>query len=219
MKVLRTLGKLLISMGVGVLLFVAWTLWGTGISTSMAQDDLESEFEGISPIEVTSRSGDLDGIEVDPSFKPRPGDPVFRIVIPKLDERHMVVEGVDTEELRKGPGHYPSCRRGFSKPLCTNQDEVWPGEVGRVILSGHRTTYGAEFGALDRLERGDSVRLETKWGDFTYEVMGSEIVLPNARDIATPTSNKPELVLTTCHPRFSAEQRLIVSAELATSST
>jgi hypothetical protein len=113
MKVLRTLGKLLISMGVGVLLFVAWTLWGTGISTSMAQDDLESEFEGISPIEVTSRSGDLDGIEVDPSFKPRPGDPVFRIVIPKLDERHMVVEGVGTEELRKGPGHYPNCRRGF----------------------------------------------------------------------------------------------------------
>ncbi len=206
-------------MGVGVLLFVAWTLWGTGISTNMAQDDLESEFERTSPIETTPRSGEVESIEVDSSFKPGPGDPVFRIVIPKLDQRHMVVEGVDVEELKKGPGHYPNCRRGFSKPLCTDQDGVWPGEVGRVILSGHRTTYGAPFGAVDRLERGDSIRLETKWGDFTYEVTGSEIVLPNARDIATPTSNKPELVLTTCHPRFSAAQRLIVSAELATSST
>jgi sortase A len=144
---------------------------------------------------------------------------VFRIVIPKIEESEMVVEGVDTESLRKGPGHYPDCRRGFEKPLCTDQEEIWPGEVGRVIISGHRTTYGAPFYDIDRLRRGDEIRLETKWGDFTYEVTGSEVVPPNAQDIATPVSDKPELVLTTCNPRFSAAERLIVSAELAEASS
>ncbi|MGH2752471.1 MAG: sortase [Actinomycetota bacterium] len=215
MTVLRTLGKFLISVGVGVLLFVAWTLWGTGLSTSRAQESLELEFGRGRAIEARPHSQEgVRSIEVDDSFEPGPGDPVFRIVIPKIGVRNMVVEGVETEHLRKGPGHYPDCRAGFSKPLCTTKDEVWPGEVGRVIISGHRTTYGAPFERVDRLRPGDEIRLEAKWGDFTYEVTTSEIVLPNAQDIATPVSDRPELVLTTCHPRFSAAQRLIVSAEL-----
>jgi sortase A len=216
MTVLRTLGKFLISVGFGVLLFVAWTLWGTGISTDRAQAALEFDFGRQAPIDARELSrGGVQSVEVDESFKPGPGEGVFRIVIPKIEEREMVVEGVDTESLRKGPGHYPDCRRGFEKPLCTDQEEVWPGEVGRVIISGHRTTYGAPFYDIDRLREGDEIRLETKWGDFTYEVTGSEIVAPNAQDIATPASDKPELVLTTCNPRFSAAERLIVSAELS----
>jgi sortase A len=215
MRVLRTLGKFLISVGFGVLLFVAWTLWGTGLSTDRAQAALELDFGRQDPIDASelSREG-VQSIKVDDSFKPTPGEAVFRMVIPKIDEREMVVEGVDTESLRKGPGHYPDCRRGFENPLCTDEEEIWPGEVGRVIISGHRTTYGAPFYHLDRLRRGDEIRLETKWGDFTYEVTGSEIVPPNSTDIATPVSDKPELVLTTCNPRFSAAERLIVSAEL-----
>jgi sortase A len=220
MTVLRTLGKFLISVGFGVLLFVAWTLWGTGISTDRAQAALEFDFGRQDPIDARelSREG-VQSVEVDESFTPGPGEGVFRIVIPKIEEREMVVEGVDTESLRKGPGHYPDCREGFEKPLCTDQEEVWPGEVGRVIISGHRTTYGAPFYDIDRLRKGDEIRLETKWGDFTYEVTGSEIVAPNAQDIATPASDKPELVLTTCNPRFSAAERLIVSAELSEASS
>jgi len=219
MTVLRTLGKLLISVGTGVLLFVAWTLWGTGLSTDRAQAGLEEDFALQDPIDARdlSREG-VESVSVDDSFKPDRGEAVFRLVIPKLDVREMVVEGVDTESLRKGPGHYPDCRRGFTKPLCTDQEEVWPGEVGRVIISGHRTTYGAPFYDIDRLSKGNEIRLETKWGDFTYEVTGSEIVPPNAQDIATPFSDKPELVLTTCNPRFSAAERLIVSARLSESS-
>ena len=219
MRVLRTLGKLLISVGFGVLLFVAWTLWGTGLSTDRAQAALEVDFDRQDPIDARelSREG-VQSIKVDDSFKPDPGEAVFRIVIPRIELREMVVEGVDVESLRKGPGHYPDCRRGFEKPLCTDEEEVWPGEVGRVIISGHRTTYGAPFYDIDRLRRGDEIRLETKWGDFTYEVTGSEIVPPNSTDIATPVSDKPELVLTTCNPRFSAAERLIVSAELSEAS-
>ena len=219
MTVLRTLGKFLISVGVGVLLFVAWTLWGTGLLTNRAQASLESDFGRQGPVDARelSREG-VQSVKVDDSFEPDAGEAVFRIVIPKIDVRAMVVEGVETEHLRKGPGHYPDCRRGFDKPLCTTQEEVWPGEVGRVIISGHRTTYGGPFYDIDRLRRGDEIQLETKWGDFTYEVTGSEIVPPNAQDIATPMSDKPELVLTTCNPRFSAAERLIVSAELAEAS-
>jgi sortase A len=219
MRVLRTLGKFLISVGVGVLLFVAWTLWGTGLSTERAQAALEYEFGGLDAVDA--RRLDQDGVqsvEVDDSFRPGPGEAVFRIVIPEIELRAMVVEGVDTEHLRKGPGHYPDCRRGFDRPLCTNQEEVWPGEVGRVIISGHRTTYGGPFYDIDQLESGDEIRLETKWGNFVYDVTGSEVVLPNARDIATPISDKPELVLTTCNPRFSASERLVVSAELSEAS-
>ena len=215
MAVLRILGKLLISVGVGVLLFIAWTLWGTGLSTDRAQARLEEDFERQAPIDARDLSLEGDqGVMVDDSFKPGPGEAVFRIMIPRIDVREMVVEGVDTESLRKGPGHYPDCRRGFEKPLCTSQEEIWPGEVGRVIISGHRTTYGAPFYEIDQLREGDEIRLQTKWGGFTYEVTGSEIVPPNAQDIATPVSDKPELVLTTCNPRFSAAERLIVSAEL-----
>jgi sortase A len=219
MTVLRTLGKFLISVGVGVLLFVAWTLWGTGISTDRAQAGLEEDFVRQDPIEARDlSSAGVESVSVTDSFKPDRGEAVFRIVIPKLDVREMVVEGVDTESLRTGPGHYPECRRGFTKPLCTDQEEIWPGEVGRVIISGHRTTYGAPFYDIDQLSRGNKIRLETKWGDFTYEVTESEIVPPNAQDIATPISDKPELVLTTCNPRFSAAERLIVSARLSESS-
>ena len=215
MRVLRTVGKFLISVGVGVLLFIAWTLWGTGLSTDRAQASLEEDFDRQEPVDARDLSLEGDrSVKVDDSFKPGPGDAVFRMVNPEIDVREMVVEGVDTESLRKGPGHYPDCRRGFEKPLCTSQEEIWPGEVGRVIISGHRTTYGAPFYDIDRLREGDEIRLQTKWGDFTYEVTGSEIVPPNAQDIATPVSDKPELVLTTCNPRFSAAERLIVSAEL-----
>jgi len=213
MTVLRTLGKLLISVGVGVLLFVAWTLWGTGLATSRAQEGLEAEFNAADPIGV-SQGDPTEPIDVPDSFKPGPGDPVFRMEIPKMDFTKMVVEGVSTDDLKKGPGHYPDCREGFEKPLCTDANEVWPGERGRVIISGHRTTYGAPFWALDRLSEGDEIRLETRWGDFTYRVTGAEVVPPNATDIANPDSNRPELVLTTCNPRFSATERLVVSAEM-----
>jgi sortase A len=219
MMVLRTLGKFLISVGVGVLLFVAWTLWGTGLLTERAQAGLEEDFDRQPAVDARELSRDgVQTIEVDDSFQPAPGEAVFRIVIPKIDVRAMVVEGVETEQLRQGPGHYPDCRRGFNKPLCTPQEAVWPGEVGRVIISGHRTTYGGPFYDIDRLREGDEIQLETKWGDFTYEVTGSEIVAPNAQDIATPISDRPELVLTTCNPRFSAAERLIVSAELTEAS-
>jgi sortase A len=213
MVFLRILGKFLISVGLGTLLFVAWTLWGTGIVTERAQVRLARQFASQPLFRARHQSPQAAG---PPSrFAPGPGAPVFRLRIPAIDLDRIVVEGVGDGELALGPGHYPSCKKGFSPPLCTEADEVWPGEQGRVIISGHRTTHGAPFWSLDELQRGDDVITQTQWGTFVYRVSGKQIVAPNSLDIANPVAtNGHEIAFTTCNPRFSAAQRLIVFAEM-----
>lgn len=207
---LRILGKFLISVGVGVLLFVAWTLWGTGLYTAQQQERLGRDLDrriAAAPQEPSARVGPPKG------FAPGAGEPVFRMSIPDIDMTAVVVEGVGTDDLRKGPGHYPSCRSGFERPWCTEFEETWPGERGRVVLSGHRTTYGAEFHRIGELARGDAIKIETEWGRFVYRVTGREIVEPDSLKVVVP-SDRAELALTTCNPKYSAAERLIVYAEL-----
>lgn len=214
MAYLRIFGKFLISVGVGVLLFVGWTLWGTGIYTAQQQQELSEQFDELPPVEPRTSGGRFAGPPA--GFSPGPGAPVFRIRIPAIKLSKVVVEGVGVEELRLGPGHYPSCRPGFAPPLCTPFPEIFPGEKGRVVVSGHRTTYGQPFWSLDKLRPGDEINVETRWGDFTYRVTRSKVVPPNSTDIVVDRQ-KAELVLTTCNPRFSAAQRLIVFASMVTS--
>ena len=102
--------------------------------------------------------------------------------------------------MEQGPGHIKET------PL--------PGEVGRCTISGHRTTYGSPFEKLDELKQGDLVYIETvKGGVFIYVVTGQQIVVPTDIYILEG-SGKRELVLTTCHPKYSAAKRLIIIAEL-----
>lgn len=204
MSVLRVFGKLLISVGVGVLLFVAYVIWGTNLHTQQAQKDLVEEFDRQAPFETAGRPPK--------GFAPGPGDPVFRIRIPKIDVNYIVVEGVDEESLKAGPGHYPKCRKAFPEPYCSNFPAAWPGRDGRVVVSGHRVTYKAPFLNTDKLRRGDQIHIETKWGNFTYEVYEQRVVEPTDPAIIIQKDNVRELVLTTCNPKFSAAQRLITFA-------
>jgi sortase A len=215
MVFLRTLGKLLISVGFGILLFVVYTLWGTGFYTARQQQRLVEEFTAAPNMSGASATEDGSLASVPESYKPRPGEPVFEMRIPAIDLRKIVVEGVGVEELRLAPGHYPECRRDFRPPLCTPFDEIFPGEPGRVVVSGHRTTYGAPFWALNELRDGDEIKVGTKWGRYVYEVRRKEIVDPDSPFVIRQ-SEEAEMVLTTCNPRFSAEQRLIVYARMAT---
>lgn len=217
----------MISLGVGVLLFVAWILWGTGIYTSQQQDKLRDEFTELP--QFVAEPEDNKGGRSSPyrgpgdDFAPSAGEPVFTLDIPKIDVRNVVVQGVGVEELKSGPGHYPACGEGFDRPLCTPDEEVWPGEQGRVIVSGHRTTYGQPFWALNELEQGDEILIRTRgWGNFTYRVTRSEVILPEGSEadkvvVPDPPGNQAELVLTTCNPRYSAAERLVVYAEMETS--
>lgn len=221
MRAIRFIGKLLISLGVGVLLFVLWTLYGTGIYTSRQQTQLNDEFTKLPELEPAVPVSAADPYRGPPkSYAPEPGDPVFRIEIPAIelndDKGYVVVQGVDEVELQKGPGHYPSCGVGFERPFCTEFPESWPGEKGRVVISGHRTTYKAPFLHVDRLERGDRIYIDTKWGDFTYEVTEQESVLPSSPNIVIEKNDEAELVLTTCDPPYSASKRLITYARMVT---
>ena len=125
--------------------------------------------------------------------------PTAILRIPGIDLNAVLVEGIDTESLKKGIGHYP------------DSADPWD-DGGTVGLAGHRTTYGAPFWDLQKLHPGDEIRLATEAGAFDYVVTRTRVVLPSATEVLDPT-RKPTLVLTTCTPRFSAAQRLIVFAE------
>jgi sortase A len=129
----------------------------------------------------------------------RPGDPIGRLRAPDAGIGDVVVQGTGGGELRKGPGHYPAT------PL--------PGERGTVAVAGHRTTYGAPFRRLDRLRRGDQLELTTPYGVFTYEVERSRIVAPTATWV-TDRVGHDRLILSACHPLYSAAQRIVVFARL-----
>jgi sortase A len=112
-----------------------------------------------------------------------------------------VVVGVGAPDLKSGPGHYPET------PL--------PGEHGNAAIAGHRTTYGAPFYDVDELGAGDPIFVTTSAGRFRYDVSEQKIVDPSEVSVLNPTDDD-RLTLTTCNPRFSAAERLIVVARLVT---
>ena len=118
--------------------------------------------------------------------------------MPTLDRSYVVAEGTDTEMLRTGPGH------GTETGL--------PGMRRTVALVRHRTTYLAPFAEIDELERGDPIVLTMPYGRFTYRVESSRVVDPSALWVTKRGSDR--LVLTSCHPPFSAAQRIVVFARL-----
>jgi sortase A len=195
---LRVAGVLLLLGALGVGGYLAWLLWGTGITTSRAQSRLEVQFaerlEHPRPPPTPPT-----GAEEPPAASFSPGDPVAILRIPRIDLDMVVVEGSDTSSLKKGPGHY--------------RDTAFPWEdQGTVAIAGHRTTYGQPFWSLDELREGDLIRLLTEFGTFDYRVTRMTEVAPTDSRVLEQTED-PTLVLTTCTPRFSATRRLIVFAE------
>ncbi len=148
------------------------------------------------------------------SFNPSPGQVVFEMDIPSIDLHETVVQGVEASQLARGPGHYPSCGVYFSTPYCSEFEQVWPGEVGRTVVGAHRTMAGAEFFDLGELRSGDDIRIRAPWGDFVYRVTRQQIVDDGDRSIIVPGIEARELVLVTCHPKFSSAQRLLIYARL-----
>ena len=130
-----------------------------------------------------------------------PRDALGTIAIPRIGARFTLVQGTDPAELRAGPGHYPAT--------------ALPGEHGTVGLAGHRTTYLQPFRHLDALRRGDRVTVAMPYGRFTYVVTGSRVVAPSQVAVLASAAGPERLVLTACHPLFSAAQRLVVTARLA----
>ena len=128
------------------------------------------------------------------------GDALTRIVIPSIKVDTVVVEGTGASALRAGAGHYPNT------PL--------PGEEGNAAIAGHRTTYGKPFANLDRLNPGDEIVLQTPIGQHVYRVIKPPFVVSNTDFTVISQTPGHTLTLTTCHPKGSARQRLVVRADM-----
>jgi sortase A len=131
------------------------------------------------------------------------GEAMGRLAIPRIGLHAVLIEGTSEADLAHGPGIYAG--------------DYLPGEGRLVYIAGHRTTYGAPFSHLDQLRRGDVISIAMPYRTFVYIVTGHRIV--EAHDIAVLRSHpREQLILQTCHPRFSATHRFLVYAKPSRSS-
>jgi sortase (surface protein transpeptidase) len=212
--VVRSIGELLVTGGLVVLLFVVYELFVTDLLNGERQEDLNQQVR-------TEWQADPPepGSQV-------PGDAIAVLHIPRLgaDYQRVVLEGTAYADLKDGPGHYLG--------------SALPGQPGNVAIAGHRTTYGSPFRDLDLLQPGDPIVVETADTWFTYRVLGDpatgdfgtdpsgipgqqivtpadiQVIHPTPGGVADAPPSGSYLTLTTCHPRYSAQQRLIVHAQL-----
>ena len=212
-RALRALSTVLIVAGALLLADAALTLlWQEPVSAvygRIQQDQLEGQLKDLekAPIAAVDQRAlrRLDASRrlafAARSLKRRSkaGDALGRIRIPEIGVSDVFVEGTAAPDLRRGPGHYPAT------PL--------PGQRGTVAIAGHRTTYGAPFHDVDKLARGDRIELDMPYGRFTYRVERLRIVKPTAVEV-TDAVGYDRLVLSACHPLYSAAQRIIVFARL-----
>jgi len=259
-SIIGGLGRTLIGLGLIVIMFAVFQLYGTGILEAQAQEELDNEFDDrlaqleeaglVDTSAIADREdgettpppptendlinqaiavafapelGDREGPEftvtpLDPEalsdeeislLTPRQGEVLGSIEIPDIRLTRNIVEGIRRDDLRQGPGHYPT------SPL--------PGQPGNVAIAGHRSTYGEPFRDLHLLEPGDLIKVTTFQGDSYYQVMaqtnedgeavGHFIVNPSQTEVLDDFGDN-RLTLTACHPYRSARQRIVVTAQL-----
>ncbi|MEV6284170.1 class E sortase [Kribbella sp. NPDC051770] len=194
----RGLGVLLLVAGVGLLGWVGWQYFGTGITSNRQMDQLEQDLR--------------QRWTTDQETAPAPGTPITLLRIPKFgaDWEKPVVEGVGKDDLARGIGHYP--------------DTALPGENGNFAIAGHRVTHGSPFRKLLELRKGDQVIVETSDAVYTYELDGSPkdlTVKPADTWVLDPVPGKPGaaptkpmLTLTTCQDLFHSPDRSVAFAHL-----
>ena len=207
-RLLRGTGWTFIGMGSFVLYFLVYQLVGTNAVTSRGQTDLRNELQREwSAAPAAPKAANPKKVVLK---RPAVGKALAVLDIPKIQVKKVIVEGVGRDELRKGPGHVPST--------------VLPGQDGTFGVSGHRTTYGAPFYRLNELGKGDTITVVSREAVYTYSVTRTQIVRPTdtqVLDNVIGPDGKPKatITLTTCHPRYSARQRLIVFGDLSFTST
>jgi len=221
---LRGIGQTFITLGLVLLLLAVYEVWFTDLVNHRTQKDLTTS------LQTQWDNGDdptVGTVPTRPGEKVRSiplGDGFALIYIPDFGTDYVftVVEGTDLDELNKGPGHY------VDTPL--------PGAVGNVAIAGHRVGKGSPFLNLDKLKAGSAIVIRTRSYWYTYRVVGDrgnadavsalgfpgrEIVDPSDVAVIAPVPDKPAatptrrlLTLTTCHPKFTARQRMVIHAEL-----
>lgn len=210
------LGELLITLGVLLALFVVWQLWWTDVVAGANQREAVAE---------------LDWVVSEPAGPALPADPTG----PRRDEpapveaepEHLTTFAV-LRVPRFGPEYLATVTQGTGRPdvldlggLGHYEGTAMPGEVGNFALAGHRTTYAKPLHRAAELEVGDPLVVQTADTWYVYRVTTSHVVLPHQVEVIAPVPNDPSgvptvasMTLTTCHPLYSARERLVVHAEL-----
>lgn len=202
----------LIAAGLVVLLDVGITLgWSEPVSTLRgwvaqrgAAEELERLEERFARRPSTTADGEADRERVRRqaaalAAQAREGEALGRVKIPAVDLNAVMVHGTDTASLQQGPGHYP--------------ETSFPGQPGTVAIAGHRTTYLAPFRRINEIGRGDEVVVEMPYATFTYRFEKQRIVDPSQVGVVRDVDHD-RVVLTACHPLYSAAQRIVVFARL-----
>ena len=218
----RGAGELLVTAGLIMLLFVVYELYVTDLINGRTQDHLaqriHDQWNAAAPVAPSAPSS-----PAAPLVAPPVGQPLAVLHIPRLGAGYsrVVLEGTSEDQLAEGPGHYVGT--------------ALPGQPGNLALAGHRVGKGSPFLDADQLRPGDPIVVETADSWFVYRVLGDpatgnyttdasgipgqEIVRPSDVSVIAPTpggaaATAAYLTLTTCHPKYSARQRLIVHAVL-----
>lgn len=207
-RLARIAGTLMIVAGVGALAW-ALTVWKwedpfTAALNYLDQRELAESFdrrldEGRPPAAATAGvRTTLPRTAVAWRRSSKRGDAIARLRIPRLGLTQIVVNGTDTNSLKRGPGRYLG--------------SAMPGEGELVYVAGHRTTYGAPFSRIDQLRKGDRVYVELPYGTFEYAITGHRIVASTETSVLE-SKGREQLVLQACHPRFFATQRYLAYAK------
>jgi sortase A len=186
--VLIVIGISLTMLGLITLAGVYGYIWYTDNRAEKAQDELFQEWE---EEPVVSETGEV-----------VVGEGITRIIVPRLGLDAIVVElwGLDdAENLKRGPGHIPTT--------------AYPGQPGNVVISGHRTTYGAPFKHIEEIQAGDEIILITADNEYIYEANEQRIVMPTDLTVLEQ-GDEAKITLTACHPWYSAAQRIVVIGSL-----
>jgi sortase A len=215
----RGVGQTLITAGVVILLFVGYELWWTGLTTRHDQHVLIASLHQ-QWAQIQAPKGKAAKAAIKAEIKDPPlGSGIAILRIPRLGKNYAfaVVQGTSTADLIKGPGHYPGT--------------AMPGQLGNFYVAGHRTTYLHPFYDINELRPGDPIVLETATMWFTYTVGNiphttakyQEIVSPSDIPVTYPVPDQPDptlaptqrvLTFTSCNPRYSASQRIVIHALL-----
>lgn len=203
----QIVGWALIWSGVFIFGYLGWQIFVTDLLNARVQTEAVGTLDASlaaarrelpTVVEVEVEEG-APPIEHFPEDSPAEDHELGMLRIPKLDLEVVTFEGVGVDTLKKGPGHMVGT--------------ALPGQPGNAVISGHRTTYGRPFFDFDLLVPGDRIEIETAIGVHVYEVDDTFVVDPT--DVWV-TDEKPGgwLTFTTCEPKFSARERLIVTAKL-----
>jgi sortase A len=213
----RSAGELLVTAGVVVLLFVVYEVYVTDLLNDHTQSTLSDEIH---------EQWDAVAAAPEDLVAPAVGEPLAVLHVPRLgaDWSRVVLEGTAEDELAQGPGHYVGT--------------ALPGQPGNLAIAGHRVGKGSPFLDADQLVPGDAIVVETAQNWYVYRVLGDaatgdyatdpsgipgqQVVRPADVAVISPTPGAAAaaaptgayLTLTTCHPKYSARQRLIVHAVL-----